>query len=221
MNARPKPDAASIAESLDRLKRGDAGAGDFPGVLVWQNRIIGRMKTLTYADANDENLLASLAAWRNNNVSSFFTQFEATVASTSKWLSDIILATPNRIIFLIADESGRLAGWCGTSSVSPDGAELDGVIRGERGGHAMLMILAERAMLDWLFKELGVDRVYARIFSDNISSVRLFLSLGLKIVRQQDFQKVVEGNFVRYEPILGSASGPVRKLAYLEMPAPG
>lgn len=217
MNSPSPADAETIASAIRDLKQGSPPSSCVPGLLVWHDQIIGRLRPLRRADVEDDGLLTLLLTWRNRHRTAFYTQFEATLASTRNWLSTLVLDRPDRIMFLITDEINRPVGHCGVCNVCPDSAELDAVMRGERLGHSMLMVLAERALLKWVFDVLRVGRVHAHIFEDNISSIRLFLSVGLTISHREMFRMVMEGGVARYVPMGNTASEDGRKVAHLEL----
>jgi len=217
MNPSSQADAGTIAAAIGDLKQSGAHDDDFPLPLIWRGRIIGHFRPLGYVDANDVNLLTHLQNWRNRHRTGFFTQFEATLESTRNWLSTLILDRPDRILFLITDETNRPIGQCGACNIHPDSAELDAVMRGERLGHPMLMVLAERALLRWIFDGLRIGRVYTRVFGDNVSTIRLFLSIGLTIGRWETFRMITEGAFTRHEPASNFESESGRKVAHLEL----
>jgi RimJ/RimL family protein N-acetyltransferase len=215
------PDAATQAvwSRIEDLKRGGGAVAGFPRPIAWQGATIGHLEPMTHADLGDAAFVERLCAWRNRHHLKFFTASKVTPESTRRWLGELILARPDRIMFKVTDAVGRLVGQCGVCNASAASAELDGIIRGEALGRGNLMVLAERVLFDWLMGDLGVQRLVARIFADNIASLRLFLDLGMTIARHEMFERVEEDGVVRYQPTDDPAPPDGRKIAILELGA--
>jgi perosamine synthetase len=212
-----RPEAERVIVLVRDLKQSGGAAAGFPRPIRWAGGVIGEIRVLNGADVTNDDLLNRLCTWRNRHRTSFFTQFEATLESTRNWLVNLVLDDPQRALFLVSDEAGRLVGHCGARHIHPDGAEIDSIMRGERLGHGLLMKLAVRAVIDWLFKDLRVHRTYARVFADNSRSMRLFLSLGMTVTRWESFRRVTQAGIVRYEPTgeLNFSNG--LKVAHMEL----
>jgi RimJ/RimL family protein N-acetyltransferase len=218
MNGGSTPeDGGSIARQIAGLKTG-GGESRFPRELAIRGQAVGAMRSIRFEDLRDDDLIARLGRWRNENCGFFFTQFEATMEGTQRWLRDILDST-DRALFLIYDESGRAIGQCGARNITAAGAECDAILRGERHGHAFLMTLAERVLVEWLFDTLRIRRLYAQVFADNVAAVRLFLGLGMTVTDWKWFERRVEGNRVRYVAA-GEDAADRRKVAWLEMTNP-
>jgi len=216
VNPSSRADSTTIFAVIRDLKY-DASHDEFPVRLMWNDEIVGQLRPLHYIDAENDDLLVRLKNWRNQHRTAFFTQFEATVESTRNWLRTLILDRPDRILFLITDSEYRPIGHCGACNICSESAELDAFIRGEQLGHGMLMVLAARTLLRWLFDRLGVSRAYCRVFDDNVSAIRLFQSLGLTIAGRETVSMIAEEELTRYEPASHLESESGRKVAYLEL----
>jgi RimJ/RimL family protein N-acetyltransferase len=208
--------AERLAVLVRDLERSRGAPAAFPRRLRWADGVIGTIRPFDRADVANDQLVGRMCAWRNTHRQAFFTQFEATLESTRYWLGEIV-DNPARALFLIGDEVGHPVGHCGARDIRPDGAEIDAILRGEWLGHALLMTLAVEAVIEWLFRDLRIDRSYARVFADNARSIRLFLSLGMRVVRWESFRPLTDGGVIRYGPA-GDLDHPnVRKVAHLEL----
>jgi RimJ/RimL family protein N-acetyltransferase len=205
-----------LARQVAELKMG--GGGGFPRELMIGAQRVGVMRSVQREDLRDEGLIAQLQRWRNQSAAAFFTQFEATTEGTQRWLAQSF-DDNDRALFLIFDERGRAVGQCGARNIAPEAVECDAILRGERHGHPFLMTLAERALVDWLFNTLGIRRLYAQVFADNVAAIRLFLGLGMMITRWIWFERRMEGNAIHYVLAAEEASDR-RKVAWLEMENP-
>jgi RimJ/RimL family protein N-acetyltransferase len=211
-----RSEAERLAVLVRNLKRSGGAPAAAPRRLRWGDDVIGTIRPMGHAEAANDDLVARMCEWRNGHREAFFTQFEATLESTRNWLEQIV-DDPGRAMFLVSDAAGRPVGHCGARDIRPDGAEIDAILRGERPGHALLMTLAVEAVIGWLFGDLRIDRSHARVFADNARSLRLFLSLGMRVVRWESFRPLTDGGVIRYGPADNPDHPDIRKVAHLEL----
>ena len=84
------------------------------------------------ATLQDAKVIKLLTSWRNEFKSVYPTQFTATIKSTEKWLSSVILPSKTRILFLIVDGSSNVVGHLGLSANSGSAEnilEIDNVLK--------------------------------------------------------------------------------------------
>lgn len=143
--------------------------------------VIGWLVPITDMLTDDDEILESLTRWRQEHMGCFLTQFKATKARTRNWLKNTVISDDSRILFVITDENRQLIGNYGVCNICSESAELDNTIRGEKRGDRQLMLYAELALISWLYNELGVDEIYAHVFSNNERSIRLAKSAGFAI----------------------------------------
>ena len=79
----------------------------------------------------DDDLLQKITEWRNTNIGVYPSQFEATVDSSRIWMKDHLIAIPDRILFLVVDNTGRVIGHLGFNSCLSNDflCEIDNVVR--------------------------------------------------------------------------------------------
>lgn len=181
-----------------------------------KNGIVGRQFTLPVYDES-YNLIAELVCidrfmvtkpevvsklseWRLRYSDNFLTQFEISDDRTKRWLTDIVIPSTDRILFLIRLPTGELVGNFGVCNLTNKDAELDNTIRGERLGPAKLMNYCEVALLVWLFETFGCDRVYLHVFSNNITAQMLHKHMGFKLVKKIKLSKLEAGTTIQYVP---------------------
>jgi len=139
---------------------------------------IGTLTPLTPREAGDGELCAALSRWRRMYRKNFLTQFESTPQRTAQWLTSRVLADDTRVLFLIRDQDGRPVGNFGLCNISAECAELDNLIRGERGGDARLIYFAELALLAWAYTTLDVQTACLHVMSTNGRTIALHVSVG-------------------------------------------
>lgn len=113
------------------------------------------------------DIARQFAVWRNNNMDSFLTHFNATPERTLNWLKYDYLLTKDRIMFLLTSEDDKLIGHYGITHATPDGVNFDNGLRGTTEGCKGFMTFAEIAMLSYAFDTLGVPKVILYILSNN------------------------------------------------------
>jgi len=141
--------------------------------------LIGRLSPLTKSSLDDNALMEAMTRWRNNASKSFLTQFEATSTRTRRWLEDIVLKDPARLLFLI-HSSSKLIGHYGFKNLSSESAEVDSLLRGESGGHPQLIHFAEIALVRWLFSTFEISNLYGYVLAENWQALELHARIGFQ-----------------------------------------
>ena len=104
-----------------------------------------------------------------------YSTFHVTKPGTQKWLDEIIIPAPDGILFMIEHESDRRVGHIGLQNIAPPVAEIGYVMRGSADAPKGIMSDAMRALMGWASRELGITTFTARVWSDNIRSLNLFV----------------------------------------------
>ena len=145
----------------------------------------------------DPETIAEIAQWRQFAMKMFLVQFKSSPERTTQYLKRLSIDDPARLLFMIEDSDGTFVGHLGVSNVTHQDAELDNLMRGRRGGPPELALEAERAILNWAFSDLAVERVYGRVISYNFLAINIHNQFGfhtterLPLVREE-----VEGQTV-------------------------
>lgn len=129
----------------------------------------GFLVPVSKAHEADNELLEKLTYWRNENVNVYPTQFVATVESTKVWLKDRLLAVDDRMLFLIVDNQGKVAGHIGFNGCNNDDYlfEIDNVVRGEQTAAKGIFSVGMFALMEWARKTLNVEGFFLRVMDDN------------------------------------------------------
>lgn len=141
---------------------------------------VGALRLLDYSLAADDGVVSCLAEWRRRYMKFFLTHFQPSVDRTRHWLLNTVLPAEDRLFFLIETEPNSFVGNFGLANVSASSAELDNLIRGQRGGGPEFIYLAECAMLWWLFSDAPRASVDLHVFSTNSMTIRLHTSVGFE-----------------------------------------
>lgn len=140
---------------------------------------IGLLVAVSHATLTKTDVLDAFTRWRTTYGRFFLTQFTPTPERTSSWVK-AILADERRMLFTIhAGES--LVGHYGFRDLEEGSAELDNLLRGERGGHPGLMQATVLALSRWLFTRLAIRTVFGNILSDNPFALKLHTDAGFTL----------------------------------------
>lgn len=142
--------------------------------------IIGFLKPIDIRLSNDEDIISSLTRWRQKYMRYFLTQFEATNGRTRIWLNNVVIKDDTRILFLIMDETDKAIGNFGICNIDSKSAELDNLIRGEKGGCPKLVLFSEISLISWIYNNLDINDLYLHVFSNNFRTIQLHESVGFR-----------------------------------------
>ena len=176
---------------------------------------IGVLRPIDEALCKLPEVVEKLTRWRSVFMQYFLTQFPASEERTSTWLEKVVIPSDDRVLFLICDDVGRLVGNFGVCNIKPHEAELDNLIRGERGGAPGLIFFAEIAMLRWLYFGLGVKSVTGHVFSNNSRTINLHSKVGFSERQRFDLSRIQEGEDVRY--LVNSSDGELVDFHYIQI----
>jgi RimJ/RimL family protein N-acetyltransferase len=169
-------------------------------------------------DVHNEFYIESLTNWRKRYMKYFLTQFETSINRTRAWLTNTVIPSSNRLLFLIFDENKRLIGNIGLANIEDNKCELDNLIRGERGGHPRLIYYSEIALLKWIFFEKSLNFVNLHVFSNNLPTLKLHTSVGFKEIDRKKLCRFInEKGGISYIGERGSSATELAPFEYVEM----
>ena len=150
--------------------------------------------------AHDARLMAE---WRNWHKTAFFTWITSTEDSTRRWLTERYAPNDEWIVFMLETRDGLPFGHLDLSNLQRQSraCELGRVLRGRSIGPDGGMTLGALKLLDWAASELGVERFFLRVFSDNPKSISLYERLGFEETASIPLRRVDDGSVVRWEEI--------------------
>jgi len=159
---------------------------------------IGKLVPVDQKLAESDDMIAKLVKWRSKFMKFFMTQFRATEERTRAWLKNTVIPDHTRILFVILEDKGNIVGNFGVCNISSKAAELDNLIRGEKGGDQQLIYFAEISLMDWFFSILGIDRIYLHVFSNNSRTISLHKSVGFNVNCAYELTKTSKEVEIRY-----------------------
>jgi hypothetical protein len=195
-------------------------------------KVILNMKCLSFSDANimaipvlnmtglrvgkivpvggwildDTEKIELISYWRQRNMRMYLTQFKSTFDRSLDYLENLSIAQEGRIFFLIYDISNRLVGHIGIADVDGSSGELDNLMRGVEGGDPRLIYFSEITLLDWCFKNLGINQSDVRILSYNWLVLALHEEVGYSFVSNFPLKKYAKDNVIFHDIVAESES---------------
>jgi hypothetical protein len=108
------------------------------------------------------------------------------------------------MLFLVCVKD-QVVGHYGFKNLTSSEVLLDNALRGERGGHPKLFVWAGQTLVQWLFREAVVQRVYAYVLADNAVSIMMNKQIGFGGWQRHPLTKCVREGEVVWE--MGSEGG--------------
>lgn len=145
--------------------------------------LIGKRVTLCEITETDGE---AVVRWRNAEIIKrvFFSNETLTVGKQQAWMK-AYRQDPSDITFII-EKDGKSIGMVALYNIQIDTAEFGRLLIGEtefrRQGFAKE---ASKMILDYGFDKLGLQSIHARVFEDNETAVRLYFSLGFKVIEKE------------------------------------
>lgn len=154
-----------------------------------QNNSVGYLKPITIEQLENGDVIYMLTKWRKMFMKFFLTQFSPSTERTRNWLTKVVLPSQDRILFLIYTMENKIVGNFGVCNFSSESAELDNLIRGEKGGVPQLIYYSEISLLKWLFLELNMSNVFLHVFSNNSKTIALHEKVGFEVIQESTLWK--------------------------------
>jgi len=177
---------------------------------LWQRNIElpggGCLIPLSHLHLGDAQLVTELAQWRNAAAFAYPTRFPVTDEGTRRWMKDGVLDKADRLLFLIYDEFGRLAGHAGFANAINDECllELDNILRGNSSARPGIMKEAVLSLQEWARTVLFPNGFYLRVLSTNLHALEFYQKLGYVEESRQPLIWVKEGGLEKLVPANGA-----------------
>lgn len=130
---------------------------------------------------NEPLIIDSLCKWRKTFNRMFLSQSTPSVESTFNYLKYNAISKSDKLLFLICDTDLTVVGHIGVANATQTQMELDNLLRGRAGLHPRLVYFAERAILQWMFFNLGIKRCVLGILSFNWMAQELHEQIGFEV----------------------------------------
>lgn len=161
-----------------------------------------KLRVINHTDLKNRTLIHKLSDWRTRDSHWFANIFKVTVKRTKKWLRDLIINNPDRILFVIEDNNGKIYGHLGfyRYRARDNSCELDNVVRGEKDFPGLITDCVN-ILIKWGFKNLGISRLYLTTFDDNLRAINLYKRCKFKKTRKIPLVKIRKNNELQWVKI--------------------
>ncbi len=142
----------------------------------------------TRYELQSEEDVRCLTEWRNRHVTSFLSEFAATIPRTRHWLAETVGPSDTKILFMVDLPDGTTVGYMGLAFIEWDKGygEVDAVVRG-REAPRHLMSEALRTLIKWANQRLELKDIGVRVRSDN-TALEFYKKFGFVEVKRVPLQ---------------------------------
>ncbi|MEW5895960.1 MAG: GNAT family N-acetyltransferase [Candidatus Omnitrophota bacterium] len=140
----------------------------------------GALLPIHYGLVNDDELIKTLAIWREENSFAYCVKFKVTFDGTRNWLKNQVLDNDARILFLVIDRFGRRIGHVGLGDCMNDQCKImvDNILRGDKTHEKGIMAEAVLELCEWARKTFLPNEIYLKVLDDNHHAVEFYKKLG-------------------------------------------
>jgi RimJ/RimL family protein N-acetyltransferase len=163
--------------------------------------LVARMRPLLETDIADDQLVATIARWREENKERFLTIVPFDPEGTRRWLRRFPVEDPNRILFLVEGPDGERLGHYGLLLIGPGEAEIDNTLRGSAHCPAGLFGQVAQRIIRWAIDDLGARRLIVRVMSNNPTAIRHQQRNGFVQESVLPLRETRDGGIVRREVV--------------------
>jgi len=172
--------------------------------IVTGGRTVGFLEPITMKTLESDKDVELLAAWRDKAQPWFPSQFMVTKERTKTWVDKQLMKLKDRILFFVKKASGERVGHVGLFrfDFAAQHCEIDNIVRGEDGWKGAIEA-ACATMIEWAFSELGMQKLFLRVVSDNQRAIKLYERLGFEECQRVPLRKVQGPTSTRWVEIVG------------------
>ncbi|MBP1962745.1 GNAT family N-acetyltransferase [Paenibacillus aceris] len=177
--------------------------------IIVDGKVLGRLKPLTIESIENEMEMKALTEWRAAASMWFATQFPATEEGTKAWVQHQIIEVDDRILFILEDEEQTPIGQIGLKHYDETNktCEYDNLLRGRKGRYGNIVLYALLTLGAWSLRELGIQKGYLNVLSDNARAIQIYKTLGAVEVERRPLRKEADGEVIRWIPAVGQLEG--------------
>jgi RimJ/RimL family protein N-acetyltransferase len=190
---------------------------DQPYSIPLQNALGIHLRMVSTINPLEEDVI-KLTNWRNQNVHSFLTEFEATPQRTRNWLTQLVANDMSRTLFMVEEVGYIPIGYIGLAFIdySTQSAEADSVVRGTPN-HPGIMSKALTTLINWANIKLEVKQIGVRVLADN-PAIAFYQKFGFQEVRREALKLERSSDMVAWKPAGMDGDGEnIRWLIHMEL----
>lgn len=167
---------------------------------------LGFLVPVCKAHEGDIELLEKLAEWRNDNAQIYSTQFNATLETTKSWLNDYLCTSRDRVLFLLVDNQGKVAGHVGFKNCDNSNFlfQIDHLVIGESAVEDMFFTTGMLVLMEWARKTINVGDFFVQVMDDNLDGINFYQNNGFVEERRIPLFKEENNHIVFYREAIKS-----------------
>jgi len=179
-----------VASTIERLKRPSS-----PPIVMRDGLGI---RPVTWPPSPGD--VGLLVVWRNEHPRAFFTWFEATEASTRRWIDEVHGPDPHDLMVMLTADGEEPWGHLGLSvfDATDRSCELGRVMRGGSHGQPGGMRRAIDALLAWASLTLSLERAHLKVFEDNSRAIACYEGCGFEATDRWPIRSSTVGDVTRW-----------------------
>ena len=152
--------------------------------------------------SDNSEIIRFITKWREYYAENFLTQFKVTEERTKNWLDTNLIKRDDKILFMIETRDKKVIGHIGVIFKEDYSVgELDNVIKDKNCKVPRIMTYALKALINFLFNFLELEKLTLRVFSENLNAQALYSRCGFSKDKEVGLKKEIIGEEVRYVEI--------------------
>lgn len=181
----------------------------------------GRLRPITASTLENSAEIKLLADWRESVLYWWPEKHKVTAEGTKKWADNALMKMADRVLFFVEDEKKKPVGHVGLYRFNyhEKYCEIDNIIRGDDKAPKGTMFEACKTLLNWAFKDLGIETAYLRVASDNERAIKLYEKLGYKEIQRFPLMHVTDKGVEKWVDVIGSPYQEIKRY-YVTMKLP-
>jgi RimJ/RimL family protein N-acetyltransferase len=163
--------------------------------------LVARMRPLLESDVTNDELVTTIARWRDANKERFLTIVPFDPEGTRQWIRRFPVQDPKRILFLVEGPGGERFGHYGLLLIGDGEAEIDNTLRGSTNCPPGLFGKVAEQIIRWAIGDLGVKRLIVRVMSNNMTAIRHQQRNGFVQEAVLPLREIRDGDVIRREVV--------------------
>ena len=145
---------------------------------------------------DNEDVVELLYSLRERYRDMFATDFVMTKEKTKRWINELILENPSRILFTIS-VNNKIVGCIGHGGFNENenSSQLDNMMKDPSCKIPGMMTVIEKVYLKWMFEFFKLSKITGYLFSDNERMMSIHYECGWRLLDKVAINKKMENEY--------------------------